>query len=74
MEEGGFEVNKKGILAIDQFGQTFNFRIHHKFTSYKTVCGSILTILMLVPLIPFAIFKYQVMLNYGETNIIITQQ
>ena len=71
MEEGGFEVSKRGALSIDQFGQTFNWRIHHKFTSYKTCCGFILTVLMLIPLIPFAIYKYNVMRDYGDTNILI---
>jgi hypothetical protein len=68
MEE--LEFGNKFLLALDTFGQQFNFRVHHKFTSYKTICGTLLTILMLIPLIPFAIYKYNVMLGYGETNII----
>ena len=74
MEEGGFELSKRGFLAVDQFGTPFNWRIHYNFTSYKTICGFILTLLMLIPIIPFAVYKYQVMRNYGETNIVISMQ
>ena len=74
LDEGGFEASKKFPLAIDQFGTTFNWRIHHNFTSYKTICGFLLTLLMLIPIIPFAIYKYQVMQNYGETNIVISMR
>ena len=68
MEE--LELGNKLLLSLDAFGQQFNFRVHHKFTSYKSICGFILTVLMLIPLVPFAIYKYNVMLNYDETNII----
>ena len=74
MEEGGFECGKKGALSIDQFGTTFNWRIHHHYTSYKTMAGFYLTLCMLIPLIPFAIYKYNVMRNYNETNILISTQ
>ena len=63
---------KRGILACDAFGQQFNFRIHHRFTSYKTKTGFILTMLLILPILPFAVYKYNVMRYYDETNIIIS--
>ena len=58
------------LLAVDAFGHRFNFRIHKKFTSYKTIVGFLLTLLMVVALVPFAIYKYGVMVNFRDSNIV----
>ena len=50
--EGG-----KGLLAADAFGHKFNFNIHHKFTSYKTILGLLLTGLLVFALVPFAFYR-----------------
>ena len=73
MEEGGCEIGKKGAYGLDIFGTPFNFRIHHAFTSYKTMCGFYLTLAMILPIIPFAIYKYGIMKDYGESHILITE-
>ena len=52
------------LLTADAFGHQFSFRIRHKFTSYKTVIGFILTMLVVIALLPYAVYKYSVMLNY----------
>lgn len=58
------------FLAADAFGHKFSFRIHHKFTSYKTVCGFLLTLVLMIALVPFALYKYKVMLNFEDSTII----
>ena len=58
------------MLAIDAFGHKFSFRILGKFTSYKTITGFCLTLLMIIALVPFAVYKYNVMLNYQDSNIL----
>ena len=55
------------FLAADLFGHKFSFRIHHKFTSYKTIMGFVLSLIMVFALVPFAIFKYNVMINFGDS-------
>ena len=71
MQDSSF---KKVAQSIDIFGMPFDFRIHHAHTKYKTVCGCILTFAMLLPILPFAAYKYSVMRSYGDSNILITEQ
>ena len=58
------------MLALDAFGHRFSFRILGKFTSYKTIAGFFLTLLMIIALVPYALYKYNVMLNYQDSNIL----
>ena len=57
------------ILKADAFGQGFNFRIR-KYTTYRTAYGFLLTLMMIMALVPFAIYKYLIMMNYGDSNIL----
>ena len=58
------------FLAADAFGHKFSFRIHHKFTSYKTITGFVLTLIMVIALVPFALYKYNVMINFDDSSIL----
>ena len=59
----------KLLLNLDAFGRNFKFRIDKTSTSQKTFCGLFLTVLMVLIIIPYAVFKFQVMKVYGETII-----
>ena len=65
-------IAKKAAYSIDRFGENFNFYVMENQTQYRTVTGCILTLLILPVILPFAVYKFQVMLGYGDTNIVIT--
>ena len=46
------------FLAADAFGHKFSFNIHHKYTSYRTIVGVILTGFMVFALVPFAFHRF----------------
>ena len=57
------------FLKADAFGHAFNFRIR-KYTTFRTAYGFLLTLLLVLALLPFAIYRYLVMLNYGDSKIL----
>ena len=65
---------KKTAVSIDRFGENFNFYVMDNQTEYRTVTGCILTLLILPAILPFAVHKFNVMLGYGDTNIVISTQ
>ena len=66
-------VNKlENITHFNAFGQKFDFRVHKSSPNYKSVVGFCLTITMLVCLGAFAYVKYQTLIGYNDSNILIT--
>ena len=63
---------KRITYSFDRFGTEFYWRIHHHYTSRRSKFGSLLTFIMIVPIIVFAYYKYRIMIQYDETNIIIS--
>ena len=57
------------LLKADAFGHAFNFRIR-RYTTLRTAYGFFMTLLLVVALLPFAIYRYMVMLKYGDSNIL----
>ena len=58
--------------SIDQFGQLFVFDMTTGDTLHRTTTGSILTLLLVPVTLVYAVMRFQVMLGYKESNIIIT--
>ena len=65
---------KKAAYSIDRFGEHFNFYVMENQTQYRTVTGCIMTLLMLPVILPFAVHKFNVMLGYGDNNIVISTE
>ena len=58
------------ILKLDRFGEPFKFNVQNDDDLYKSIPGSILSLILLPLIIPFAVYKFNVMRDYGETNIV----
>ena len=61
---------KRAILSIDRFGEPFKFNIRNNNDTYKSIPGTILSLVLLPLIIPFAVYKFNVMRNYGDSNIV----
>ena len=62
---------KDSATVIDRFGSEFKFYVMEKQTDYRTVMGCMLTLLILPVILPFAVYKFDIMLKYDDTNIIV---
>ena len=56
------------ILKADAFGHAFNFRLR-RHTTLRTAYGFLFTLMLVAALLPYAIYKYFVMLKYEDSNI-----
>ena len=45
-------------LSIDQFGRPFEFMLPNRQRKYKTLCGSIMSIVMLLVIGFYSAYKY----------------
>ena len=57
------------FISLDNFGEQINFRIEGK-SSFKSVCGSVTTILMFIILLFYSQQKYIVMSVLSENEAI----
>ena len=55
------------MMEIDKYGESASFNIAGK-SSFPSVYGTLISILVLVIVIPYAINKFVVMRNYEDTN------
>ena len=65
---------KSSFLSIDRFGETFQFRVQKQRDEYKSCEGTVLTLIMFALIMPFAAYRFNSMLEYSETNVVVSTQ
>ena len=54
------------LMRIDLFGETASFDINGR-TSYPSVCGSLMSVVIFAAILAYGDKKYRVMLDYEDT-------
>ena len=55
------------VMRVDKYGETANFSIEGKST-YPSLCGTLVSLAILVVVIPYAINKFVIMKEFNDTN------
>ena len=56
-------------LVIDMYGRPFYFMLPNLRQKYKSIIGSVCTIFVLAILLAYAIYKFQLLMDKGETRV-----
>ena len=63
---------KYAAKTLDRFGRTHRFYVEGEMQQYRTLTGGFLTLIILPLILPFAIYKFEEMMNYHEYSILTT--
>ena len=63
--------NLEKFKRMDMFGKLFVFEMHKGDRMHRTVIGSIMTLLLVPVTITYGVMRFNVMLGYDDSNILI---
>ena len=64
--------NVEKFKRIDLFGNIFVFDMHKGDRFHRTVIGSIMTLLLVPVILTYGIMRFNVMIEFADSNILIT--
>ena len=65
---------KEFLKQFDSNAEGFQFTVKGSDSEVRTICGALTQILSLVILVSYAATKYNVMMNYGDTNVMVSRR
>jgi hypothetical protein len=60
---------KLKIIRQDIFGKRISLNFDKRGESHKTLCGGIVTIIVMITILCFGLFRSYVMFNYSQVNL-----
>ena len=59
---------------LDLYGRPFNFQMMHGFTTHRSIAGSVLSIILYIVALVYAVNRLQVLINHEQSKVTIWQE
>lgn len=66
---GGCDNFRSKVLLLDSYGRPFSFMLPNGQKMYKSLIGSILTVLAVIIVALYAVYKWDLLLSQEETSV-----